>query len=76
MIGKVLKQYWDVFSALLQGLNFYGHHVEAVKQIFTEMTLLNKGLNIFMGGGNHPYIDIGGLRGTDRIYGSLLQYAQ
>jgi hypothetical protein len=59
-------QWWQV----------YGHHIEAVKQVFPKQTLLYRAFKIPVSRGDDPNIDRDALFATYALNGFLLQNAK
>ena len=55
----------DVFAPVPQGRQDKGNHIDAVKQIFTELTGFHAGCEITVGGADEPDVDVNGFRTAD-----------
>ena len=53
---KMFDQSGNIFSAFTQGGEFQQHHVNSVKKVPPEKALFHLFGQIFIGGGNDPYI--------------------
>ena len=72
----MLHQQRDVLFPFVQGRNTEHDHAEPVIKVFTEITLLNLFLQVFVGGGYHAHIHRNLLIAAYRREFTFLQHPQ
>ena len=66
--NEVFNKQRNVFLALSQWRNFDSENVEPVEQICAKFAVIDSTLEIFIAGGNDPYIDGNGVGATDPFH--------
>ena len=72
---KVFGQFNDIFTTSMQRGEFDWKNVEAVKQVFAEMTVFNCRFQITVGSGHNTHVDRNLIDTTDANKIAFLQYA-
>src|SRR5258708_6662134 len=72
----MMRQQRKIVAALTQGRETQFDKVQAVKQILAEFALLHHFLQVAIGGGDQPNIDIDSLVAAEALKSFFLQHAQ
>ena len=75
-LGKKIQQQRYIDRALTQRRRADGQHIETVVQVFPKPAGNNLRLQVAVGSGNHPHIDLYRLGTAHRIHHPLLQHPQ
>ena len=73
---EVPRQQRDVLGALAQARQAQADDVEAVIEVLAERALAHALLEVLVGGGDHPHVDLHLLVPADAIEGAVRQHAQ
>ena len=73
---KKIGEIGNIFLALAQRRNVDGHDVEAVIKVLAEGSLLQRGAQIAIGGGEQADINLDGARAAQALKFALLEHAQ
>src|SRR5208337_2077379 len=73
-IDKVLDQHGDVLFAFAQRRYFNGKYVEPIEEIAPKAAGFNGGLQVTIGGGNHPHVSPNRLISTQTLKFVILQH--
>ena len=69
-------QLGEVGEALAQGREAQGEHVQAIIEVLAEAAFGDRSLEVDVGGGEDPYVDLEGAVAADGLEGAFLQDAQ
>ena len=75
-VEEVMHQRGNIGSPLAQRRQMQGHNVQAEVKVFAERTLFVGGLQVAVGGGDHPDIDFVLMVAAHRPHLFFLQHAQ
>ncbi|OKO20268.1 hypothetical protein AM484_002319 [Pseudomonas aeruginosa] len=75
-LNQFVEQQGDVFHPLAQRRHLDGEYVEAVVEVFAESAVLDHLLEVLVGRGDDPHVDVLRLVAADPFEGALLQHAQ
>src|SRR5437667_11197161 len=74
--NKIVHEQRDVLASLPKWWDFNWKHIEAVKQILAESTILDHVFKIAVSGGNHPHTNLDCPRAAETFELLLLHCAQ
>ena len=76
LLQEVLHQQRDVVAPLAQRRQLHRNHVEPVEQILAERAVRDHPVEIGVGRGDDPHVDLDGVRVADPLELALLQHPQ
>ena len=76
MPHEIAGELRDIVPPFAQGRQAHREHAQAVVQVRPELSGPDRLLEILVGGGDHPHVNLDGLRGADALHVPVLQHPQ